>query len=563
MNIESRVALRHIVTKNLTKQWLMGVRRGWLTLMKPNILDWGDVFRAIKRLQIFVENLKEQIEYVRRGILRLRKDDFQPKLDKGFKHLLDAIQETLNSAHHWQEVAESDTPYYHGTFKRENGQYMFDRFQNHFEETTSTSVRKKGGGGLVREAPLTELLDRILKLLREDAAATEKYNKANPEAPWSPEEILKEFSVNDMKFIVVMPEGKAVATAQDFAKYLIKAYALLRRKKMTKLWYGRCFLSPECEKLSDQEIRIYESLGYKREYIKCRGGWFSYQNDVMAFTSPLSPRLVYTMMHELGHRYWFKFMTSEQRARFSNLVKVRGRGRDKLVEIPSILDRTMTLYTVRQVEQAKNRVRREAKDGEEMLIFLQKKMVTPTLSADLVKKRLAYWFASDLLIEPILHIIEKQFPVINEAQEKSLSYLKEAQDAGRAVKDLASTAATKDPKDLKRLLGKLEQLYQGLVVATLIYLDVARDAHNEAVRDKLMSDPELRAQFLSDREKVPAVTNYGESNPEEAFAEAFAHYITETDMTRDQMESFRSVLGSMSFRIIRQFLAKGPVVTLA
>lgn len=46
------------------------------------------------------------------------------------------------------------------------------------------------------------------------------------------------------------------------------------------------------------------------------------------------------------------------------------------------------------------------------------------------------------------------------------------------------------------------------------------------------------------KKPVTPVSNYGASTIEEAFAEAFEHYVSEGDMDRDQLESFRSVLGS-------------------
>jgi len=44
------------------------------------------------------------------------------------------------------------------------------------------------------------------------------------------------------------------------------------------------------------------------------------------------------------------------------------------------------------------------------------------------------------------------------------------------------------------------------------------------------------------RAGVPLVSAYARSRPTEAFAEVFERYVTERDMTRDQVESFRSVL---------------------
>jgi hypothetical protein len=44
------------------------------------------------------------------------------------------------------------------------------------------------------------------------------------------------------------------------------------------------------------------------------------------------------------------------------------------------------------------------------------------------------------------------------------------------------------------------------------------------------------------KKPVAPVSNYGKSSIEEAFAEAFLHYVYDRDMDQDQIESFRTVL---------------------
>lgn len=86
----------------------------------------------------------------------------------------------------------------------------------------------------------------------------------------------------------------------------------------------------------------------------------------------------------------------------------------------------------------------------------------------------------------------------------------------------------------------------------LIFLDAATVEFNEketvAAKDALDQYNQL----------VPAVSNYGETNEDEAFAEAFRHYCLGLGMTRDQLESFRSVLvkgASLVRRVVARFLA--------
>jgi len=527
MDLVSRVAYRFLRAEQLTKQWLMAVRRGWLTLMSPSISSWEDVFKAVKKLRTFSDNLREQIEYVRRGVKQVGDDAFRAKLDQEFKKLNEAIGEAMSRAQHWREVAESPEPVYRGTFKREDGEYMFARFRDHFEETIATSVPKKGGGGLARDASLTELMDRILKLLREDAAATQESTEPVPTEP-----ILREFSVGNMKFILVMPEGARPSEAQRFAGVVNEAYAMVRNNKLTHLWYGLCFLSPHCEKLTEEEIRNYESYGYPRAYIECRAGWYRYRDDVIAFTGKpgSADGFLYGMIHELGHRHWYKFMSSAQRARFADMVQVR-------TTKPKL--ENAHLFSDSDLNGLKASVRKEIETGEVYVNQARKKQkVTPTLALDWIKKRMAPWFGKDLIGLPVVKRLERM-DLTPEAATKASSYLNDVRDAAKNLERRANEANSMELDKTESWIDDIDQLLQVLSTSALIYIDYAAKLHN----DIMEADPEVQA-WLSGR--VPAVTYYGGSNPEEAFAEAFAHYIMQKDMTRDQMESMRSVLAALA-----------------
>jgi hypothetical protein len=71
------------------------------------------------------------------------------------------------------------------------------------------------------------------------------------------------------------------------------------------------------------------------------------------------------------------------------------------------------------------------------------------------------------------------------------------------------------------------------------YLDAA---HNEAKAGLDYFVREWAESIEQNPAPVPAVSNYGKSNIDEAFAEAFMHYVLELDMTQDQAESFRAAL---------------------
>ncbi len=306
----------------LTKEWLMGVRRGWLQFMKPPISSYDDVIKAHDRLDQFVENLQEQIQYIRRGgVKRLLDDRYEAKLESAFEKVFKAIEESRDKARYWKSYIDGTAISLRwGEDRTEDALRMLDLYKKDFTEASNTTIETRGHKW--KAVSLISLLDEVLKLLRSDAAAIQKHDKANPDSPFvSPPEILKEFHIGNMKFILVLgPEDKP-SYASGYAGLLKKVYAIIQAKRLKHLWYGICFLTPSCETLDEKTLQDYERRGYDRKYLKCRAGWYRYNDDVIAFTSYPTPNVfIYGLLHELGHRQWFKFMSSYQRARYANWI---------------------------------------------------------------------------------------------------------------------------------------------------------------------------------------------------------------------------------------------------
>jgi len=103
----------------------------------------------------------------------------------------------------------------------------------------------------------------------------------------------------------------------------------------------------------------------------------------------------------------------------------------------------------------------------------------------------------------------------------------------------------------------LQKLYASLNVlkaSAFAYIDAAAEEFNttEAARWK--------AQHGSRRDVEP-VSNYGKSNIDEAFAEVFAYYVLERELTRPQLESFRAVLKSASVLLAEKLLKAARLLT--
>lgn len=335
--LAQRVA-RRFTAEHLTKEWLMGVRRGWLSLLKPNIVDYEDVVAALFKLREFTTNLREQVLNVRRGPLTSVQTIAEgKKLDKLFAKLQSEISEAIGKARHWQDSYEGLGLAKHDPRARSNGEHMLALYQSDFEGATSSSKPQRGRGGLVREAKLTEFFDDVLKALYADAkrlkddidAERAGWQKMVDEEGWeepfeyhSPELLesaFKEFDFGGMKIVVVDPKfnGRRI---REYVQYVEMAYKDTKRKGFGALWYGTLFLmSDNYEKLSKADQEAYAKAGYKN--MEGRAGTYHSGSDIVRISAPPKPYLVRVIVHELGHRYWFKFMSGAQRARFESLIE--------------------------------------------------------------------------------------------------------------------------------------------------------------------------------------------------------------------------------------------------
>ena len=327
-DLSRRVAQRYVTAELLTKQWLMGVRRGWLSLLKPPIHDWPDVFKAFDRLIEFVNNLEEQVLFVRRGPYTTSPQMSEGKeLREASKRLKDVLNDLYSSAKFWhlQATGKPGDPFVQ---RKDDGERMLQIYKDNFAGTLEVHVKTKkdfakGRWNDTRSAGITELFDKILEILRADAKRLDDAMQAEEEHGISvtrenfAEPAFREFSFGRMKVIVIDPSATGTLV-KEYVRALDRAHTLTSQKGFGKLWYGVVFLkSSKYEKLTEQETAEYAEYGY--EQMEARSGMYhSGEDNVVLTTPPNDAERVIT--HELGHRYWFKFMTPANRARFNAAV---------------------------------------------------------------------------------------------------------------------------------------------------------------------------------------------------------------------------------------------------
>ena len=126
----------------------------------------------------------------------------------------------------------------------------------------------------------------------------------------------REFSIGNVKVVMVdlfhpFPQeagkGHNPPAVKDYIKQLLKAEALLKQKGLGFLWYGTMFVS--CKTCGGDNERG------KRFGVGAR---YNTSNDTVTVYMEPRSSLYRLIAHELGHRYYYKFMSSTDRARFNS-----------------------------------------------------------------------------------------------------------------------------------------------------------------------------------------------------------------------------------------------------
>jgi len=282
----------------LSKSWLMGVRRGWLKAMHPAIATYDDVFRAHKDLDTFVERLRDQVKYVRRGLYTQLSKDAE-KLDKLFERLLKAIYDSESKAGYWKEyIDKTALSLQWGEDRTKDALHMLDLYSRDFPEATGTDILR---GGRSKAVSLTYLMDSILKILYEDAKRIKQLDVPRESA-------YKEFSLGNVK-VVIDDSNLDARQVLTYVRIFDEAQERIKRKGFGKAWQGSIFV--QCEECGGTNPYGVE-LGV--------GGHYEIRPDTIVIFSRPGKSIVKLVIHELGHRWWFRHMSRENRLRFEDWI---------------------------------------------------------------------------------------------------------------------------------------------------------------------------------------------------------------------------------------------------
>jgi len=536
----------------LTKQWLMGVRRGWLHVLELKPSGWPAILKAFDTVMTFVDNLDEQVKYVRRGpYTSVQTMSDAGKLEAAFKKLRDAIAEKRRAAEHWMQVDQDPVGYGRGSFTKEQGEHMRGRYEEAFGEMLTAYVptkidKAKGQWNKTREAPVTELLDDVLEILRKDAARLQEAIKTekdildrggeidSPTEEAFKDPVFKEFEFGHMKVVVCDPKSNG-HRIRAYVRILDVAHQLMSRKGFADLWYGVLFLqSDDYKTLGEAERRSYERAGYAN--LESVAGTYHSGDDIVEITAPADDRTIKTIIHELGHRYWYKRMSQANRARFEEFLRFNK---------PAL----MSPIKPETLQTAKNEILVIGADRKHILKEFEEDFRSSANSAEVEKvigEYLPKFKQMVLTRDPIFDVMMKLFqPMLYGGDPREQRLYDSVNEVKKKYTGYEESAEVKFRKHL--LPESFEGAWKrGMSEGMNAWLREAFKLHFEVVDAALEYIKHLdkigRPSIDPDESRVLPVSEYGKTNATEAFAEAFAHYCLGKDMTHDQIETFREVL---------------------
>lgn len=359
-----------------------------------------------------------------------------------------------------------------------------------------------------------------------------------------------EFDFHGVK-VVVDDKSLGQLDISAYVRYLDKAYALLKNKHLDRVWYGTFFI--KCE----------DCGGYNQNTGKWKdvGGNYPIGPDVVNIFSRPSSFIVELLAHELGHRYWFKFMNQSQRGKFESLVKVHKSTRP--------IDQQPRTIPQEKIKRAKDKVDEAAKALRSWLIPLKtsRKWFRDTIKENYEIISKAGWtFSNDLLdavhaagadatITPeVKQLFDEALAAGGVVQKATFNFDEAISNKIHDEPEPAQAPENRDKywmalfrKYRDEWLQDFELKIEAAVASAYIYIDAAVLEFNKKEEGRSSEAwKKYNEEYETDTRPVTPVSDYGKSNIDEAFAEVFAHYVLETDMSRDQLESFRSVLSSKS-----------------
>lgn len=327
-SIQPKASFRQAGQDTIDERYIKGIRAGWKKLKDqtlqqvkaadgyaPAVLDiLGNVKRYIERLHddlmynkgLFSSHEKSQVpgkKETRDLLIEMKEDVYEKRsrIEHFYKVLNKGTTEyELEGGRIYEQVVNS--PHWQPKNNRSPAENASRTVENYLKFECENSTQE-----------LLTSLDSLIsnRLLRTLTTIVKK---------WGPMEfgtLDREFALGGLKVTFSDLSRYKKTTyerdpnlARHYIKPLQKTYALLKAKKLDFLWYGR--LDIRCKDCGG--ANAYDTLGKTWSV----GGHYESNKDlIVCFVNP-DEFVVELMAHELGHRYYYKFMNNTDRATFDS-----------------------------------------------------------------------------------------------------------------------------------------------------------------------------------------------------------------------------------------------------
>lgn len=344
-----------------------------------------------------------------------------------------------------------------------------------------------------------------------------------------------EFELNGMK--VIIDDNTVTAEQQEqYVKYLDVSYRLLKKKKLGRAWYGSVYIS--CEQCGGVNHNTGGGVG----------GHYHIEKDHVRIFSRPSAFIVELMAHELGHRYWYKSLSSTQREQFKDLVKVRTRPKPKMDGYePDILGPEVAREAMINVDAASDSVRAVVREFDKSRLRWFAKVID--------KYEDPFSRAAMAFRDAIYTAVQTRATISSKAKAAWDDLDKAVTEAWKHLFNSRELSArvTKHPDGSDwNVVFKTEKAHWIAELADLLhvvrstaekYVTSCIEDHN--ARQRTLAEDVVRewqAEQDAIVKPVLPVSDYGGSNIDEAFAEVFAWYVLDRKLNADQEASFKAVL---------------------
>lgn len=310
------------------KEWARGVERAWKAVAAkatayadgviadpvPHELRYAKevsdaVIEHAQDLKTFLESWMEDAQ-INRGLWARVPDKI-----KRDRNTITDIQRVLKALDDGADILSDVKGYAETLYDRVNPESGWRYEPGYFEDEKQWAFLVRGFAHRLKET-VTKASALVTKAVKYASDVNTRYIEHVP----------NEVDVNGVKVVFLDMDTKSKPTEKTqrsprnrsaTVKAMDTARALLERKGLGFLWYGTMRVLPETA--SEADLSRYTGLKTTATHAWAN---YNYRNDTVTVFQSVGKTSVAsaanTLAHELGHRFWFKFLTETDRARFAD-----------------------------------------------------------------------------------------------------------------------------------------------------------------------------------------------------------------------------------------------------